>query len=257
MLGYVERSKKSGSWLQYFAAPGEQPLDNEGTVPQAHAYLIHPILYERIARYNLGFFDRLDHLNIVGRGRPWRELTDILFVVKGDVVGYSEVMQNADVADVFPKRFSEMVEEEVGALLHCEIIAGDSLILIDRNPLIVLRSAKKILARMKTSIFEKALRFGGDAGVVRYETENRKIINLRGGALRTAARLEAIGAPEWILVTDRFVKNAMSFTINGQFREIGGSELPNARIIGDMFNLAKNDSEEGILHKLFRYEESD
>src|SRR5208282_5607225 len=138
LLGYVERSKKSGSWLQYFAAPGEQPLDNEGTVPQAHAYLIHPILYERIARYNLGFFDRLDHLNIVGRGRPWRELTDILFVVKGDVVGYSEVMQNADVADVFPKRFLEMVEEEVGALLHCEIIAGDSLILIDRNPLIVL-----------------------------------------------------------------------------------------------------------------------
>jgi hypothetical protein len=257
LLGYVKHGKKSDSSMQYFSAPGEQPLDNEGAVPHAHAYLIHPILYERIAKYNHVFFDRLDHLNIVGRGRPWRELADILFVVKGDVVNYSEIMKNADLADVFPMRFSEMLEAEAGNLLHCEIIAGDSLLLIDRNPHNVLKSAKEIMERMKSSMFEKTLRFGGDAGVVRYETVNRKMTNLRGGALRTAARLEAVGLSDAIVVTDRFVKNAELLQANGTFKAIGGSELPNARTVGDMFNLAKNDSEESILHKLFRYEASD
>ena len=62
-----------GEWRQRFLRPGEATLETNGTLPRATHYLVHPVLFDVIARINPEFLQRIDRVNIVGYDRPWRE----------------------------------------------------------------------------------------------------------------------------------------------------------------------------------------
>ena len=62
-----------GEWRQRFLRPGEATLETNGSLPRATHYLLHPVLFDVIARINPAFLQRIDRVNIVGYDRPWRE----------------------------------------------------------------------------------------------------------------------------------------------------------------------------------------
>ena len=144
----------------------------------------------------------MNSLNIVGNGRPWREHEDIHFVVQADIAKYSEIMENADLNETFPAAFEEMVNSNTKNLLHAEISSGDAILLIDRNWKNVVLAFQQIDKELNESIYNKRLRAGGDAGIIRYDYDKEKLVNLRGGSLRNAARIEPIGNPCLLYTSD-------------------------------------------------------
>ena len=74
LLGYVHHDRMRGEWAQRFLRPGEATLDPDGVLPPATHYLLHPVLSDVIGRLNPAYLQRIDRVNIVGYGRPWREV---------------------------------------------------------------------------------------------------------------------------------------------------------------------------------------
>ena len=189
LLGIVQEEKGTKTLIQHFQSPGQTTLSDVNILPRSKWYLVHPILYDVISRHNATFYEKMDTLNIVGRSRPWRRPSDIFYVIKGDVVKYSEIMLNADTADMFPTYFRELVSDACKPLAHFSLEGGDSLLLIDRNLKNVVAAARAINDTLHASAFKKQLRFGGDAGFIRFSrTQSGQIQDLRGGALRTQIR---------------------------------------------------------------------
>ena len=73
LLGYVHHDRVRGESVQRFLRPGEATLEPDGVLPRATHYLVHPVLSDVIGRVNPAYLQRIDRVNIVGYGRPWRE----------------------------------------------------------------------------------------------------------------------------------------------------------------------------------------
>ena len=69
----MQHDRVRGEWRQRFLRPGEATLETNGILPRATHYLVHPVLFDVIARNNTAFLQRIDRINIVGYDRPWRE----------------------------------------------------------------------------------------------------------------------------------------------------------------------------------------
>ena len=54
LLGYVQHDRVRGEWRQRFLRPGEATLETNGVLPRATHYLVHPVLFDVIARHNTG-----------------------------------------------------------------------------------------------------------------------------------------------------------------------------------------------------------
>src|SRR5215468_173487 len=101
LLGYVHHDRVRGEWVQRFLRPGEATLDPDGSLPQASHYLLHPVLSEVIGRLNPAYLSRIDRVNVVGYGRPWREgpgedeatRAFPLCALKADVSGFAGLMR--------------------------------------------------------------------------------------------------------------------------------------------------------------------
>lgn len=253
LLGYVFSSKKTEPKVQKFAQVGSVPVKPKRCMPKASTYLVHPILYDYIGRFNPDFLSKINSLNIVGNGRPWREFNDVCFVIKGDIAKYSEIMADADLADSFPSFFEEIVGSACRNLMHYRIEGGDSLVVVDRNSINVISAFEEINSALESSVFQRRLRAGGDAGIIRYDYKNEKPTDFRGGAFRTAGRLEPVGIPGELVVTERFKDFAGRFE-GCSFTRLTADELPKARSMGGRFDLAKNETEESIIETLYRAE---
>jgi hypothetical protein len=72
LLGYVHHDWVRGEWVQRFLRPGEGTLQPDGVLPAAEHYVVHPVLSEVIGRFNPLYLQRIDRVNIVGHGLPWR-----------------------------------------------------------------------------------------------------------------------------------------------------------------------------------------
>src|SRR5262249_32503454 len=102
LVGYVHHDRVRGESVQRFLRPGEETLEPDGVMPRAKHYLMHPVLSDVIGRVNPVYRQRIDRLNIVGYGRPWREpetaeravRVDMLCVLKGDVHGFGSLMRS-------------------------------------------------------------------------------------------------------------------------------------------------------------------
>ena len=67
LLGYVQHDRVRGEWRQRFLRPGEATLETESALPASTRYLLHPVLFDVVARLNPAFAQRIDRVNIVGK----------------------------------------------------------------------------------------------------------------------------------------------------------------------------------------------
>jgi hypothetical protein len=144
LLGYVGRDAETGDDTQIFRLPGEHPLDNVRVLPPARTYLIHPALDDLIAERNPKYFESLNDRNVIGRGRPWLRERVIRYVLKGDVKGHSANMRDGVRNKAFSSVFDSIVSEFGSRLDNAEISQGDSLLLIDANPIKLVQAARNI-----------------------------------------------------------------------------------------------------------------
>ena len=97
LLGHVDLDHVSGKRVQRFLRPGEQIFQPDGILPDSSHYAVHPVLTGLIARLNPGYVQRIDKVNLIGNGRPWKDATDrqlkSLMVLRADLDGFGALMQ--------------------------------------------------------------------------------------------------------------------------------------------------------------------
>ena len=101
LLGYVRHSRDRQGNVQHFQLPGDTGLEDRDVLPLAEFYLIHPVLYDIINNYTHTMFRNLNRLNVIGKDMPWHTKADVGFVLRGDVVKYSEIMNNPDLSHIW------------------------------------------------------------------------------------------------------------------------------------------------------------
>ena len=166
LLGYVGRDAETGEDVQIFRLPGEHPLDNVRVLPPARTYLVHPALDDLVAERNPKYFENLNDRNVIGRGRRWLRERVIRYVLQGDVKGHSVNMRDGLRTKAFTTVFDAIVAEFGSRLDLAERSQGNSLLLIDANPVKLLQAARNIQRDLARSEFGAQLRIAGDAGFV-------------------------------------------------------------------------------------------
>jgi hypothetical protein len=254
LLGYVGRDAETGDDTQIFRLPGEHPLDNVPVLPPARTYLIHPALDDLIAERNPKYFESLNDRNVIGRGRRWLRERVIRYVLKGDVKGHSANMRDGVRNKAFSSVFDSIVSEFGSRLDHAERSQGDSLLLVDANPIKLLQAARNIQRDLGRSEFGSQLRFAGDAGVVEIAVGTKQK-ELYGMAVQNAARLEPHVASGQIYVTEEFMRH-----VGGDrgkhlpfcFVRLGPDDLKNLTWNDGLFDIAKAGGEDPILTAIHR-----
>jgi hypothetical protein len=203
-----------GRWRQCFLQPTEIQISNDPELPVSEHYLIHPALDQSIYERTAGKFTRgYDTRNIIGNQLEWEDPISYLFVLKGDMVGYSQVM-NSELYAIVTRKLYDWAREICGDLMFVDVSGGDSILLIDGSSERIVRCAKELVRR--AGDFQErpmTMRFGGAAGPIAFERMRRMhngswdtITVPMGLALRTSARLEPLAAPSCALVDERFYR---------------------------------------------------
>ena len=201
-----------GRWRQCFLQPTEIQISNDPELPVSEYYLIHPALDQSIYERSAGKFTRgYDTRNIIGNQLEWEEPVSYSFVLKGDMVGYSQVM-NSELYEIVTRKLYEWAREICRELMFVDVSGGDSILMIDGSSERIVRCAKELVRR--AGDFQERpmkMRFGGAAGPIAFERMRRMhngswdtITVPMGLALRTSALLEPLAAPGCVLVEERF-----------------------------------------------------
>jgi hypothetical protein len=201
-----------GRWRQCFLQPTEIQINNDSELPLSEYYLIHPALDQSIYERSAGKFTRgYDTRNIIGNQLEWEAPIAYSFVLKGDMVGYSNVM-NSELYETVTRKLYEWAREICRDLMFVDVSAGDSILLIDASPDRIVRCAKELVRRAR-DFHERPMkmRFGGAAGPIAFERMRRMhngswdtITVPMGLALRTSALLEPYAPAGCALVEERF-----------------------------------------------------
>jgi len=201
-----------GRRRQCFLQPTEIQINNDPELPVSEYYLIHPALDQSIYEKSAGKFTRgYDTRNIIGNQLEWEEPISYSFVLKGDMVGYSHIM-NSELYEIVTRKLYEWAREICTDLMFVDVSGGDSILMIDGSSQRILRCAKELVRRAGN--FQERpmkMRFGGAAGPIAFERMRRMhngswdtITVPMGLALRTCALLEPLAAPGYVLVEERF-----------------------------------------------------
>ncbi len=201
-----------GRWRQCFLQPTEIQINNDPELPVSEYYLIHPALDQSIYERSAGKFTRgYDTRNIIGNQLEWEEPITYSFVLKGDMVGYSRVM-NSELYEIVTRKLYDWAREICRDLMFVDVSGGDSILLIDGSSERIVRCAKELVRRARE--FQESpmkIRFGGAAGPIAFERMRRMhngswdtITVPMGLALRTTALLEPHAPPGYALVDERF-----------------------------------------------------
>jgi class 3 adenylate cyclase len=210
LLGYVHHDRIRGEWAQRFLRPGEATLEPDGMLPPATHYLLHPVLYDVIGRLNPAYLQRIDRVNIVGYGRPWRDAANattvqMMCVLKGDVYGFGALMHARADASV-----RHALENAVSHWTHKAVVAGtgagDSLLVVHDDPIALAQAARHIMDEVYRATHQPLLRMALHYGEVEMQagTEDTERLVVGGGALLCAARVEPHVLPGQIWVTEDF-----------------------------------------------------
>jgi len=213
LLGTVRPELRDNNrWLQRFLQPTEILIDNGSELPRSEYYLVHPALDKLVYDKTAGKLVRGFHRkNIIGNRLEWIDPTTYSFVLRGDFVSFSKVM-DSEMYEVIVRKLHEWAHEVCGDLAHVELEGGDSILMIDPSPQKVIGAAKGLIYRALS--FREGpmkMRFGGAAGPIAYERGRRlhngsweRIRVPTGLALRTSARLEPHAEPGSVLVEELF-----------------------------------------------------
>jgi class 3 adenylate cyclase len=146
------------------------------------------------------------------------------------------------------------VAEFAARLDHAERSQGDSLTLIDANPIKLLQAARNIQRELGRSEFGAQLRFAGDAGFVEIADGPRQR-EPYGMALQNAARLEPHVESGQIYVTDDFIRHVeedRGKRLPFDFVTLGPDDLRNLTCKDGLFDIAKSGSEAPIMTAIHR-----
>jgi hypothetical protein len=213
LLGTVRLEFASqGRWQQRFLQPTEIQINNDPALPVSEHYLIHPALDQSIYERSAEKFTRgYDTRNIIGNELEWQEPITYSFVLKGDIVGYSQVM-NSELYEVVTRKLYEWAREICRDLMYVDVSGGDTILMIDGSAARLLGCAKELVRR--AGDFQERpmkVRFGGAAGPIAFERMRRMhngswdtVTVPMGLALRTSALLEPHAPPNCAVVEERF-----------------------------------------------------
>jgi hypothetical protein len=201
-----------GRWRQRFLQPTEIQINNDPELPVSEYYLVHPALDQSIYERSAGKFTRgYDTRNIIGNQLEWEGPITYSFVLKGDMVGYSHVM-NSELYEIVTRKLYEWAREICKDLMFVDVSGGDSILLIDGSSERIVRSASELVKRARDfQEWPMKMRFGGAAGPIAFERMRRMhngswdtVTVPMGLALRTSALLEPLAAPGSALVDEKF-----------------------------------------------------
>jgi hypothetical protein len=226
-----------GRSRQCFLQPTEIQISNDPELPVSEYYLIHPALDQSIYERSAGKFTRgYDTRNIIGNQLEWTDPITYSFVLKGDMVGYSQVM-NSELYEIVTRKLYEWAREICRDLMYVDVSAGDSILMIDGSPQRILQCAKELVRR--AGDFQERpmqMRFGGAAGPIAFERMRRMhngswdtVTVPMGLALRTTALLEPHATPGSALVEERFHQFA-----NGRETNVNGALRHGRELFGDL-----------------------
>jgi class 3 adenylate cyclase len=213
LLGVLHHDWVRGAWVQRFLRPGEGTLDPDGVLPRATHYLVHPVLSDVIGRLNPGYPQRIDRVNIVGYGRPWRGTPSgdsavtigMLCVLAGDVHGFGGLMRagaDAPVRQALDEAMRKWAQEAVVA----ETRGGDAVWIVHEDPVALAQIARHITDEVYRVPGQPRLRIALHYGEVQTgrRASDGALVIAGGEAVLCAARVEPHVLPGQIWVTEEF-----------------------------------------------------
>jgi class 3 adenylate cyclase len=213
LLGYVYNDRVRGGPVERFLRPGEATLEPDGVLPRATHYLLHPVLSDVIGRMNPDYLQRIDRVNIVGYGRPWRELAgasaavpvQMLCVLKADVHGFGTRMRAGTDAPV-RHALEVVVNRWAQGAVHAETGSGDSVLIVHEDPVALAQAARHIMDDVYQVPGQPRLRIALHYGEVRTRPSgaDAPAIVTGGDAILCAARVEPLVRPGQIWATEEF-----------------------------------------------------
>jgi len=258
LLGYVEHDRVRGEWRQRFLRPGEATLEPDGVLPRATHYLVHPVLSEVIGRVNHVYLQRIDRVNIVGYGRPWRETGSVdstasvssLCVLKADVRGFARLMLAGTDAPV-RKALDEAVSKWAPGAAITEVRAGDSAVIAADDPVALAQAARHMMDEVYRAPGQPRLRIALHYGLVqtRQRDADMPAVIAGGDAILCVARVEPLVEPGQIWATEEFRQELLRQPSLWRTTPVPG---PNG---GDRFNVKKGGrTEPDLWVSLYRLE---
>ena len=233
LLGYVRRSTYDSNYIQTFRSPGGPVIVEDEKLPQSDYYLVHPILSDLIrAKFRLDYARNRNRMNIIEPDRIWRMDTDGHFVIHGDIVGYSKVMNTAGIAEL--SQHLARLARDVGAIVRGqEFTAGDSFLLVDQNPKKLFSAAHELLKGLLDLEPALDISFGADYGVITHRKDTQDgTPRWHGMPLQISERIRKSAEPGEIIFTNELVQRLAQLKF----------EIEDATHIGTI-NVAKDRSE--------------
>src|SRR5262245_28258209 len=213
LLGHVHHDWVRGEWVQRFLRPGEGTLQPDGVLPTASHYLVHPVLSEMVGRLNPGYLQRIDRVNLVGYGAPWRGTTSgdraitstMLAVLVGDIKGFGGLMRAGADAPV-RQALEDVVKKWAEGALCVESSGGDAVLIVHTDPVALARAGRHILDEVYRAPGQPLMRVALHYGeVLTQRREGDGAIVVAGGeALLCAARVEPHVLPGQIWATAEY-----------------------------------------------------
>jgi hypothetical protein len=213
LLGYVQHDRVRGEWRQRFLRPGEATLETSGALPRATHYLVHPVLFDVIARVNPAFLQRIDRANIVGYDRPWRETVNIdptlhvrqYCLLKADIQAFASLMRAGTDAPV-RTALKEAVLRWAPVAAITEVRAGDAALIAADDPVALAQTARHLMDAVYQAPGQPRLRIAlhyGEVQIQQSDTDPSAEI-VGGAAVLCAARVEPLVEPGQIWATEEF-----------------------------------------------------
>jgi class 3 adenylate cyclase len=258
LMGYVQHDLVRGDWRQRFLRPGEATFDQNGILPRATHYLIHPVLSDVIGHVNPAFLQRIDRSNIVGYERSWLEPGNVdraetartCCVLKADVHGFGSLMRAGADAPV-----SKALEEAVRRWAPPEAIAtiwgGDAALIAADDPMALAQTARHLMDDVYRASGQPRLRIALHYGEVRTRQSDADLRTdvVGGEAILCAARVEQIVKPGQIWATEAFREQFL------QWPSLWRTTPLSAPGGDDFFNVKKQGTQEpDLLVRLYRLE---
>ena len=166
-----------------------------------------------------------------------------IYILKGDLVGFSKIMEDKELSIDFQKKFEFAVHQNALSAFYYNISDGDTITIADHGLKKLVKIAKRIIEDTNELPTNPQIRMAIDYGEVTYEQESGVVTKLvTGHPLKNSARLEPYVIPNEIWCTDN------CFVDSNEVDKYKIKTLTN-----DKLNIKKQGSSEDDIHmKIYR-----
>ena len=265
MLGWLELNTRldvSSTYVQRFILPNDVSFRNHhGLRATVGYYLIHPAMDHMISQYaGAEYLIEYHRDNVIGNGVIWKDPFTSMLVLKGDMFGYSRVMESEHYPAIAHK-MHEWAESACNKLHYYEVSGGDSILMIDKSYKRLIAAASSLLGMAsKYKEIPLTYRFGGAAGPISFQNfkrrargRNESVTIPIGMALRTSSRIEPYAPKGALIIEECFYNQIEQYVEDLECKLLGKDDIPGLEfdhIVGS-FNIRKNVLDPSIKTKLY------